>query len=958
MRYKLKLVKQMKNNFINLPKNSPLRQSIPTRSFTMDSNNCSPVKLQLLSGNSSSGEGELNNTFYFGFANGISEDSSTVEISEDLGLLLNLEDGDLVQCSLEYSFEKLKKIELEPLTADDFEIIEKNSEYVEDQLLNQIGVFYNEQKLIIFMNYDGVGSTFTRLKCKISGSLNDSRQNKSQSSTNQSSTTSAKCYFLTVDSELYIQPKIREQQQSQDNQNQPIAAENIQKDLEKQSLNIKKPLVKQQTTHKLRLIGSTKESNFDQIIVSEKLYSSNFQDQELVKVSIEPRKGIQQENAKVNYEQFAQMRGQGQQQISLLEIQKLDKTKVQQQQQYPLNLLAILQTNIEFLRNGINLHESQKDLTFKLVRDLFYGYLSEKTRIQSQLIINEGTIKFDKIVAQKIYGDSLVNKIKDIFINHQESTCLLYGPQQVGKTFVTQNLIIEDFQKNEGYFIQYIDCNKISTHISSQEQIDIAVEYLNQKYQECLKMKPSLMILDNLNALCSAISNDEQLNLIEQVKSQKVAKFLIKNVIEKEQVQILGIVRHYMSLNSKLLEVGCFDQMLEMQPPSKEQRYTLIKDLLAPSQYQGKEIVLQKQAQMTEYFMAKDIALSFRDIIQEMEQQQIHAVDGQPNYEKVFEESITQYKSSCFPQTQSLSDSVPDWEHEIGGLKMVKEQVEEIFGITQRYSLFFKGQRANQGLLLYGPPGCGKTYIAGSIAKKFNINFISVKGPELLNKYIGASEQNVRELFERATASKPSILFFDEFDSLVPRRGSGTTSVTDRIVNQFLCYLDGVEGRDGVFVMAATSRPDLVDVALLRPGRVDKSVYCGFPLLEERKEIINVYLRKFNFKPKDPENVEKFVDYIASRTENFTSADIKGLVQNSQLGKMSKILKESEGSNQQDEDPDFSINEEDILENLKVFVKGINDQERRRFLGIYAKYQDKGGNNSAEQILNQKQIQQ
>ena len=104
------------------------------------------------------------------------------------------------------------------------------------------------------------------------------------------------------------------------------------------------------------------------------------------------------------------------------------------------------------------------------------------------------------------------------------------------------------------------------------------------------------------------------------------------------------------------------------------------------------------------------------------------------------------------------------------------------------------------------------------------MNFISVKGPELLNKYIGASEQNVRELFEKAMAQKPSILFFDEFDSLVPKRGSNQTAVTDRIVNQFLCYLDGVEGRDGVFVMAATARPDLVDVALLRPGRCDMQV--------------------------------------------------------------------------------------------------------------------------------------
>jgi peroxin-1 len=131
----------------------------------------------------------------------------------------------------------------------------------------------------------------------------------------------------------------------------------------------------------------------------------------------------------------------------------------------------------------------------------------------------------------------------------------------------------------------------------------------------------------------------------------------------------------------------------------------------------------------------------------------------------------------------------------------------------------------------------------------------------------------VRELFERAQNQKPSILFFDEFDSLVPRRGSGQTVVTDRIVNQFLCYLDGVEGRDGVFVMAATSRPDLVDVALLRPGRIDKSVLCGFPDNEERVEIIQVYLKKFGYSGK-----AGFDRELAARTDSFTSADIKGLI--------------------------------------------------------------------------------
>lgn len=256
--------------------------------------------------------------------------------------------------------------------------------------------------------------------------------------------------------------------------------------------------------------------------------------------------------------------------------------------------------------------------------------------------------------------------------------------------------------------------------------------------------------------------------------------------------------------------------------------------------------------------------------------------------------------------------------------------------------------------MLYGPPGCGKTYLASAIAKKFNMNFISVKGPELLNKYIGASEQNVRELFERAQSQKPCILFFDEFDSLVPKRGSNQTAVTDRIVNQFLCYLDGVEGRDGVFVMAATGRPDLVDVALLRPGRVDKAVYCSFPDEEEREEILRVYIKLFNFKSEHNldeqagvEQHDKFVKDLAKRAENFTSADLKGLIQNCQLEKMSQMMKQDLDKDFESE-PDFSINESDISQTLTTFVKGMDPQTIRKYLQIYHKYQDKGQNKAED----------
>ena len=213
------------------------------------------------------------------------------------------------------------------------------------------------------------------------------------------------------------------------------------------------------------------------------------------------------------------------------------------------------------------------------------------------------------------------------------------------------------------------------------------------------------------------------------------------------------------------------------------------------------------------------------------------------------------------------------------------------------------------------------------------MNFISVKGPELLDKYIGGSEAKVRELFERAMASKPSILFFDEFDSLVPKRGSSQSAVTDRVVNQFLCYLDGVEGREGVFVMAATARPDLVDVALLRPGRIDKAVFCDFPSDSDRQQILQVYLRKNQFKASG--DMDAWVQQLATRTEGYTSADLKGLVQNAQLAKMSEALKNGT--------EDFNISEDDVEAALANFSRGMSLSEAKRYRAVYEKWMDRSG---------------
>lgn len=215
----------------------------------------------------------------------------------------------------------------------------------------------------------------------------------------------------------------------------------------------------------------------------------------------------------------------------------------------------------------------------------------------------------------------------------------------------------------------------------------------------------------------------------------------------------------------------------------------------------------------------------------------------------------------------------------IGGLNETRQTLLETLQYPTTYAPLFSRcpLRLRSGLLLYGYPGCGKTLLASAIAGECNLNFISVKGPEILNKYIGASEKSVRDLFERAEAARPCVLFFDEFDSIAPKRGHDSTGVTDRVVNMLLTMMDGAEGLQGVYVLAATSRPDLIDPALLRPGRLDKSLLCGMPDQRERGEILRAV--STNLKVED----ERDFEAVAARTEGYSGADLQAVVYNAHL---------------------------------------------------------------------------
>jgi SpoVK/Ycf46/Vps4 family AAA+-type ATPase len=267
-----------------------------------------------------------------------------------------------------------------------------------------------------------------------------------------------------------------------------------------------------------------------------------------------------------------------------------------------------------------------------------------------------------------------------------------------------------------------------------------------------------------------------------------------------------------------------------LQNPTRDERHSLVKPLF------GTEL-----AQLSDEFLRASESFTVGDLKRFAQRVKAKSglVDGGISEATLLKEidtfiPLARWSRPLRPEVRkNLSD--------VGALSLAKTALLETLVWPTTYEAIYKavGVRMPRGILLYGVPGTGKTLLAESVASSSGLNYIPVKGPELLSKYIGASEANVRDVFQRAATARPCLIFFDEFESLAPRRGHDSTGVTDRVVNQLLTQLDGVEGlAEGVYILAATSRPDLVDPALLRPGRLDKSILCPMPGEEDRLDIL------------------------------------------------------------------------------------------------------------------------
>jgi transitional endoplasmic reticulum ATPase len=241
-----------------------------------------------------------------------------------------------------------------------------------------------------------------------------------------------------------------------------------------------------------------------------------------------------------------------------------------------------------------------------------------------------------------------------------------------------------------------------------------------------------------------------------------------------------------------------------------------------------------------------------------------------------FKYALTQSNPSSLRETVVEVPSVK-WQ-DIGGLEDVKRELKEMVQYPVEHPEKFEkfGMAPSKGVLFYGPPGCGKTLLAKAVANECQANFVSIKGPELLTMWFGESEANVRGVFEKARGAAPCVLFFDELDSIAKSRGSSLGDAggsSDRVMNQLLTEMDGMQSKKSVFIIGATNRPDIIDTALMRPGRLDQLIYIPMPDLESRKSILKSILRKSPVSPKVD------LDYLAAHTDKFTGADLTEICQ-------------------------------------------------------------------------------
>ncbi|NHW24125.1 MAG: CDC48 family AAA ATPase [Archaeoglobales archaeon] len=595
-----------------------------------------------------------------------------------------------------------------------------------------------------------------------------------------------------------------------------------------------------------------------------------------------------------------------------------DKVKIRKVEAKPAEKITLAPTEPVRITGGegyiLRLLEGRPVVRGQKVRVEIFGYtltfVIVATRPSGVVVVGRGTeIELKEKPAEEVkravpnvtYEDigglkrelRLVREMIELPLKHPElfqrlgieppKGVLLHGPPGTGKTLIAKAVANEV----DAHFISISGPEIMSKYYGESEQ------RLREIFEEAKQNAPSIIFIDEIDSI--APKREEVTGEVERrVVAQLLA--LMDGLESRGQVIVIAATNRPDAIDPALRRPGRFDREIEIGVPDRDGRKEIL-EIHTRKMPLAEDVNLDELADATNGFVGADLEAlckeaamhALRRVLPEVDIEKEIPAEIVENLKVTREDFIEALKNVEPSAMREVLVEIPKvrWE-DIGGLENAKQELREAIEWPLKYPEVFKTTNIKppKGILLYGPPGTGKTLLAKAVANESNANFISVKGPELLSKWVGESEKHVRDMFKKARQVAPAIIFFDEIDSLAPRRGGiGDSHVTERVVSQLLTELDGLEELREVVVIAATNRPDLIDPALVRPGRIERHIYIPPPDKEARKEIFRIHLKN---KPL-AEDVK--LEELAEKTEGYSGADIEAVCREAGMLAIREALK-------------------------------------------------------------------
>jgi transitional endoplasmic reticulum ATPase len=444
-------------------------------------------------------------------------------------------------------------------------------------------------------------------------------------------------------------------------------------------------------------------------------------------------------------------------------------------------------------------------------------------------------------------------------------------------------------------------------------------KHIREIFEKAEKNSPAIIFIDEIDSI--APKRGEGTDQTERrIVSQLLT--LMDGLKSRGQLVVMAATNMPDDIDTALRRPGRFDRELKINPPGEKGRKKILR-IHTRGMPLDKDVDFERIARRTIGYTGADIEVLckeaalksikpyFSDLKNMQEKIPVEILDKIKVSKKHFEEALKNIEPSAMREVLINKPHVR-WT-DVGGLEKAKEKLRELVELPLlKPELYVEaGIKPSKGVLLTGAPGTGKTLLAKAVATEANANFISVKGPELVSKWVGESEKHVREIFKKARQVSPSIIFFDEFDSISKMRGSSMNDSTEKIVNQLLTELDGIEELEGVVVIAATNRRDLIDPSLLRPGRIDSIIELGVPDKKTRQEIFKVHTK--NMPLEKSINLSGYVD----KTDSWTGADIEAVCRNAGVNAIKRVYQAKQKTK-------LTIKKQDFENSLKETAKQIN----------------------------------